>query len=750
MSVIFFHNFHSDYNFFIRTVRVFCQGQAIKTNSLTLFLYVICGCLVFLSGLRIDFTSQGYLSILLLTLLMLIRQVKSQDFGRVWFITLSSFVVLRYFLWRINYSLSYQDFFSFIGATTLFIAELYGGLMFFFSVFVNIRPIDRRPESLPRNKALWPTIDVVIPSYDEPVELVKITLAAARNIDYPTDKMNIYLLDDGGTGEKLNSKDKKVGAASRLRRLQFQALCSELGINYLSREKNINAKAGNLNAALRHLSGDLILVLDADHAPTVDILKKTVGSFVQDEKVFLVQTPHFFINPDPIEKNLNLFQRMPSENFMFYRAIQMGLDFWQSSFFCGSAAVLRRKAIDEVGGFSGVTITEDSETALKLHSRGWRSHYVMWPLISGLQPETFTSFMVQRTRWAQGMVQNFILHNPLLLPNLKIWQRICYLSNMMFWFFPFARFVFLVSPALYLFFGLKIYNANIYEFFSYTVPYLAALLLTNHYLFSEVRWLLVSEIYETMQSLFSIRAVMAVLKNPHHPEFSVTPKMETMERDFISPLAVPFYWTIVITVFAAGFGMWRFFVYPDERSLIGITVFWALFNLLLLLAALGALYEQKQRRVNPRIPVRIDANWLVKSTSETGEQRIPVVIRDISMGGGSLVSGHPLILDDASRQTFLEVPAKGSCDTTRYQASITNTLKKDGRYLYGIKFQYSSTEEYLDIVRFIHGDSSRWMKLQQDAASDPGLIKSMAFMISIGFYSGISHIKIALLSVLKK
>lgn len=401
--------FYYKCNFILRPMRVFNQEWSVKFDSLTFVFLSIFGISVFLAGLRVDFISQGYLSFLLLALLLLIRRLKSDDFSRVLFITLSSFIVLRYFLWRINYSLAYQDFFSFIGAVTLFAAELYGGLMFFCSAFVNIRPIDRKPLPLPANKAFWPTVDVVIPSYDEAVDLVKVTLAAAKNINYPADKIKIYLLDDGATRQKLNDSNEAVNAEARLRRVQFQAICSELEVNYLSRTKNDNAKAGNLNAALGHLSGELMLVLDADHAPTVDILEKTVGSFIQDEKVFLVQTPHFFINPDPIEKNLNLFHRMPSENSMFYSAIQMGLDFWQASFFCGSAAVLRRKAIDEVGGFSGVTITEDSETALKLHSKGWRSHYLMYPLISGLQPETFTSFMIQRMRWAQGMVQNFIL-----------------------------------------------------------------------------------------------------------------------------------------------------------------------------------------------------------------------------------------------------------------------------------------------------------------------------------------------------
>ena len=727
----------------------FAKGLQTINSILLPFFFILSGGLIFLSSLRVDINVQAFITIVLLVLLLSLRQFRNHPFTRILFLTLSSFLVLRYFFWRINYTLSYQDFLSFIGTMALFSAEMYGVLMFFLSVLINIQPLNRKPVPLPADKSLWPTVDVIIPSYDEPVDLVKITLAAAGNIDYPADKLKIYLLDDGGTEQKLttNDEDARQAALSRVKR--FKKLCSDLGVSYLSRGRNLNAKAGNMNAALKHIHGELILVLDADHAPSVDILTKTVGSFVLDEKVFLVQTPHFFINPDPIEKNLNLFQKMPSENLMFYRSIQRGLDFWQSSFFCGSAAVLRRQAIDEAGGFCGCTITEDSETALKLHSLGWKSHYIFYPLISGLQPETFDSFMIQRMRWAQGMVQNFILNNPLFMPNLKIWQRLSYLSNMAFWFFPFARLVFLIAPGLYLCFGLKIYKANIYEFFSYTIPYLLALMLTTHYLFSRDRWIFVSEIYETMQSLFSIRAVWAVLKNPHQPRFAVTPKMETLERDFISPLSRPFYWVIMFTLVAVALGVWKFWFYPDERTLIGITLFWAAFNLLLLLAALGALYEQRQRRITPRIPVNIDAYWLIKS-AERVKQRVPINIKDISMGGSNLVSEHELPKPDKLQQSLIEVFNEKSRNREYYKASIVTSFKQGKHSICGIKFDYSSLSEFVDIVRFVHGDSSRWILIQDSVSHDPGLIKTMFFMIRIGVYSGLIHFKQLITSFFSK
>jgi len=309
-------------------------------------------------------------------------------------------------------------------------------------------------------------------------------------------------------------------------------------------------------------------------------------------------------------------------------------------------------------------------------------------------------------------------------------------------------------------------------------------LLTNHYFFSKVRWVFVSEIYETMQSLFSIRAVMSVLKNPQKPRFSVTPKMERLDQDFISPLSKPFYWTLGYTIAATGFGIWRFMIYPDERSLIVITLLWALFNLLLLLAALGALYEHRQRRANPRIPVQIEANWLIKSHGVTdatlgalnerrsrvnsripvqveanlfvksnevaGEERMPLIIRDLSIGGGSLVSKFELPAQQEAEVIFLEVPNENGKSMDYFQASITNSTRKDDYFIYGVKFHCSDPDSYLRIVRFIHGDSSRWIKIHEDTGNDPGLIRSVVFMVKIGVYHGVSHIYVVMTSLFKK
>jgi cellulose synthase (UDP-forming) len=179
-----------------------------------------------------------------------------------------------------------------------------------------------------------PTIDVAIPSYNEPEALLEITIRAARMLNYPKHKIHIHLLDDGGTDEKIAQANQAAADAALQRRQCLQTLCQRLGVHYHTRARNLNAKAGNINSAMQNMAGDLIVILDADHVPTTDFLSRTVPWMIKDENVFLVQSPHFMANPDTVEKNyFSAFSRMPSENDMFFGIIQKGLDFWSSSFF---------------------------------------------------------------------------------------------------------------------------------------------------------------------------------------------------------------------------------------------------------------------------------------------------------------------------------------------------------------------------------------------------------------------------------
>ncbi len=681
----------------------------------------------------VDAAAQLVLGLLAVVVLLVFKRFQLRGVARLFFLFLAAYVSLRYWCWRTMTTVVFHEPISFTLAVALYVAELYGIVVYLLGIFVNIHPLERQPVELTGDPQEWPTVDVLIPTYNEPTELIEVTMRAALRIDYPKERFRVCLCDDGGTEQKRNDKDPRKAEQAFQRNIELKALCRRLGASYLTRARNLHAKAGNINSALmEHTSGELILILDTDHVPTTDILKNTVGWHLRDPKMFLVQTPHFFLNPDPIERNLGTWDSMPSENEMFYRVIQKGLDFWGASFFCGSAALLRRKFLMEVGGIAGETITEDAETALGLHARGYHSAYIARPMISGLSPETFGGFILQRTRWAQGMVQIFLLKNPLRLKGLRLYQRLCYVNSCFFWFFPYTRIAFLLAPLALLFFGLRIFDAGPVELFAYTVPHVAAVILTSHFLFGHVRWSWVSELYELMQSFYCLPAIIEVFMKPRAPTFNVTPKGETLDRDFISPLAKPFYVVLALTVVAPFFGIQRILTHPKEAYSVIVSLFWTGLNLILLLSAIGALLERKQRRATPRMAVAGTLELLLGGQTLTGG------IGDISLGGvGAVLDAAPAgqLVGERGR-VRLKMATGEDCE---FHVLVRSQRLDAGKPFLGVEFEHRSGAEASEKVSLVTGHSQRWITFQERREQKMGVWRSLLLLAGLGLRFSTEH-----------
>lgn len=690
---------------------------------------------LFAASRIVDYQAQWVLGGALLLALFVIRLAGGSLTGRTIFLMVGVFIVLRYLFWRTTQTLEFFDWVSFGAAMTLYLAEVYGILIFLLGIFVNIRPFQRDPVGLPPEDQL-PTVDVFIPSYDESEEILEVTAIAAQQMDYPADKLSIYLLDDGGTDQKCRSGSEEQRRAASDRREKLAALCQRLGITYLTRERNEKAKAGNINEAMKKTHGEVIAIFDADHVPTRDFLQHTVGYFRKDPKLFLVQTPHFFVNPDPIEKNLGTFESAPSENEMFYRVVQPGLDYWNASFFCGSGALLRRKHLEEVGGVCGDSITEDAETALSLHAKGYRSAFVSKPLLSGLAPETMGGFIAQRIRWATGMIQIFILKNPIFKRGLTLPQRICYTNSCSFWFFPFARLVFLIAPIFFLVFGLRIYATNWQSFTAYAIPHLVAVLAVSSYLYGRHRRAFVSELYELIQSVYCIPAIIKTVFRPRAPAFKVTPKGEFLDETFISPLSLPFYLLTVVNLIALVFGFARHLSGAPDMAATSITMGFAFFNLTILLAALGALLERRQRRASPRMPEFREA------VLEVGDRKIDCRLQDLSLGGCSiLVDSHESSAIEGIGSGILHATSpEGKKTALRIALRSTRYDDSYGMQAIGVQFQPKDFEERRAQIAFSRGNSDRWMNFQRNRESQLGVLGCFIVMVALGIRHSTAHL----------
>jgi len=214
-----------------------------------------------------------------------------------------------------------------------------------------------------------------------------------------------------------------------------------------------------------------VVVFDADHAPRRDFLVETIGYF-EDPDVAFVQTPQDYYNLDSYQHRKSRGgTAVWTEQSLFFRVIQRGKDCWNAAFFCGSCAVVRRSALDRIGGFATGTVTEDLHTSIRLHAQGYKSVYHAQPLAFGLAPGSIEPFIVQRLRWGQGAMHVWRLEGILTNRNLTWAQRINYLASVLTYFDGWQKAVFYLAPVVALVTGTLPLVTSTSQFLLHFGPY---------------------------------------------------------------------------------------------------------------------------------------------------------------------------------------------------------------------------------------------------------------------------------------
>jgi cellulose synthase (UDP-forming) len=288
-----------------------------------------------------------------------------------------------------------------------------------------------------------PRVDVLIPVYNEPLDVVAPTVAAA--IELLGARVTVHLLDDAGRSELVE-------------------LAREVGAHYVRRSGNRGAKAGNLNHALAHANAPFVVVFDCDHVPDPRFLTATLG-WMRDEDVGFVQTPQYYANAG----TCRLAAAAWSQQSLFFGGIARGKDGLDSMFCCGTNVLFRRRALDQAGGFPEESLTEDFELSVLLHERGWRSVYVNEVLAQGLGPEDVASYVSQQRRWARGCLAAL----PLLIKAELPWRiRQQYLLSAMFFLSGWTFALYMALPVVRIFFGLQpLAGATADQFLLHFAPY---------------------------------------------------------------------------------------------------------------------------------------------------------------------------------------------------------------------------------------------------------------------------------------
>ena len=531
---------------------------------------------------------------------------------------LSTLVSTRYMFWRTTATLEFNTLPEFLLGSGLYLAEIYAWVILILGHLQTGWPLERPVIEIVGEPGEWPFVDVYVPTYNESLAIVRNTVFAAMDMDYPADRFRVFILDDG-------------------RRPEFQAFARQAGCGYLTRADNLHAKAGNLNAAMKKTKGELIAIFDCDHVPTRAFLQMTVGWFQQDTALAVLQTPHHFYSPDPAQRNLGTVRDLPGEGDLFYGAVQTGNDLWNATFFCGSCAIIRRKALMQTNGFAGETVTEDAHTALKLQRMGWNTAYISARLSAGLATERLVVHIGQRIRWARGMTQIMRVDNPLLGPGLSWTQRLCYLNAMLHFQFPLPRIVFLTSPLAYLIFGQNIIHASASMIFAYAIPHLFCSMAASARTQGGDRRPWWGEIYETILAFHLLPATLLTLFQPRKGKFNVTDKGGLLDRTYFDLGTVkPHLICIGLLLLGIGLGVVKLVFFPYlfniQSDTLVLNAAWAIFSLIILLAAVSVARETRQAREYIRINVELPVTVYMEDGYVIDASTI-----DISMGGAAIV-----------------------------------------------------------------------------------------------------------------
>jgi cellulose synthase (UDP-forming) len=537
-------------------------------------------------------------------------------------------LTLRYIAWRALSTLNLTQPLNGTFSILLFVLEMLTLFSSTIQLFLMLRVKDRRREAdclahSVHKGEYGPTVDVLIPTYDEPEAILKRTVMGCQALKYP--HKEIYILDD-------------------TRRPSVEALAQTLGCHYMTRLDNRHAKAGNLNAAIARTNGDLIAVFDADFVPTTNFLERTVG-FFQNPEMGLVQTPQSFYNADPIARNLGLEDILTPEEEVFYRQIQPIRDGAGSVICSGTSFVVRRQALKEAGGFVTDSLSEDYFTGIRLSAQGYRLVYLDEKLSAGLAAETIADQASQRLRWARGTLQAFFIEaNPLTIPGLTLLQRLAHLEGLLHWFSSISRVGFLLFPFTYAFLDVIPLQATMNEVIYFFLPYIVAQFSTFAWLNGRSRSALLSDIYSLVLAFPLAFTVLRVMLNPFGQGFNVTPKGQTRSYyQFNWRLAWPLVLMFVLTAFSLwrnlGIciikGAWQTTVSPELAQTVkgvGLGWVWSAYNLMLIGIALlilldvpkPDLYEWFDLRRTVRL--KVDEQYYWGSTTMLSEGGAEIVL----------------------------------------------------------------------------------------------------------------------------
>ena len=504
---------------------------------------------------------------------------------RKFLIFINTVICFIYIIWRITVIPIHSGVISFLLGVTLFSAEVLGLISFLNFKYLFTKKYKLELKTLDDFQyGNIPYVDVLICTYNEPLYLLEKTIAASTNLDYPKYKFKIHVCDDG-------------------RRDSLKLLCEKYNVNYITRDNNEGAKAGNINNALKYLKGDLFAVLDADMIPKKEFLSRTVGYFTNENLAF-VQVPQVYYNKDTYQ--YNLMKNIPNEQDFFMRDIQEARAAINAVLHVGTNALFKREYVDEIGGYPTCSITEDMAVGMLLQSRGYDSVFINEELVLGLSATTFTELVKQRDRWCRGNIQVLKYFNPIFTKGLTLPQKIAYFDGGVYWFSNLQKIIFISCPLIYLLTRKIIIDSSILNLLNIYIPFILGQILIFNTLSPGNRKLTWSHFYEIAMAphlTLSILKEMLFFKT----EFNVTLKeIQQGRKQFQFKVAFPHIVIAVVTIIAWIVSTRLLIEKNIHIQAYLLNMGWSIYNFIAAIICIKVAYQKPIFRTSERISINED------------------------------------------------------------------------------------------------------------------------------------------------
>ncbi|KAB7613484.1 glycosyltransferase [Amylibacter sp. SFDW26] len=370
-------------------------------------------------------------------------------------------------------------------SSIFYTAEIIGVIISLGAIFSTTSHRYRASPDCPEGKE----VDVFIPTYKEPYDVIRRTVQAAVNIKYPHQTI---ILDDG-------------------KNVAVKKLADELGCFYLSRDENHNAKAGNLNFGLAHSKAEFVMVFDADHIPKPNAIHALLG-FLEDPEVALAQAPQDFYNSDCLQFVNGRNGELWHDQSYFYHIAMPNSDHFNATTCIGTNVIYRRSALDDINGIPTDTVTEDLHTSLKLHKKGYKTAFHNESIAYGLGEFQLSDFYKVRLRWGHGNIHVLRHENLFFCKGLTLRQRIAYLLVGLNHIEGWQYLIFYLLPIYSLFTGVAPFEVTILNILIMLIYPIFTYALVQEFACGYGRFW-VNELYSMMRFPIAIIATFAVFRN---------------------------------------------------------------------------------------------------------------------------------------------------------------------------------------------------------------------------------------------